>query len=192
LNRRGSSSSSTGGSTTTGSGTRPNYVAGGVYYGGGAKTPYTSGSRSPGGIVPGLLIGSSLGFLGTYWLLGAYSYPYTHQYYYHNDTTNKNETKPVDCLCRQDQECGCDDNGDDTYFSSLIGNGTYAGLNQSVITVANANGTDTIFINGTLPNGTTASGGTDSPNAAGNMQSVLRSVGWVPVATTLLALAYLA
>jgi hypothetical protein len=47
----------------------------------------------------------------------------------------------------------------------LIGDGTYNGLNKSVITVADINGTSTILINGTLPNGTTASGGSDSADA---------------------------
>jgi hypothetical protein len=135
-----------------------------------------------------------LGFWGSYWLLGAYSYPYTHPYYYHNATTNKNETKPVDCLCRTDQECGCDDNGDDAYFATIIGNGTYQGLDKSVVNVADVNGTSTIYINGTLPNGTTASGGTEDPDgvsAAGGMQSLLHTAGWLPIATTLLVLAYL-
>jgi hypothetical protein len=51
-------------------------------------------------------------------------------------------------------------------MSDLIGNGSYTALNQSVVTVADINGTSTILINGTLPNGTTAAGGTDSPNGA--------------------------
>ncbi|KAH8682452.1 hypothetical protein BX600DRAFT_44690 [Xylariales sp. PMI_506] len=188
---RGSSSSNTGGSTTTGSGPKPAYGSSGSYYGGGSTTPYRAGSTSPSGIVPGVLIGSSLGFWGgSYWALGAYSYPYAHPYVFHNVTTNQNETKPVECLCRQDQECGCDDNTDTTYLSSVIGNGSYAGLNQTLVTVAAINGTDTILINGTLPNGTTASGGTDSPNGVGGMQSILQAMGWWPIATTVLALAY--
>lgn len=75
-------------------------------------------------------------------------------------------------------------------MSSILGNGSYSGLNQSVVTVANVNGTDTIFINGTLANGTTASGGTEDPNAAGSMKSLLQAAGWWPLAATALALAY--
>ncbi|KAI4599605.1 hypothetical protein KJ359_001702 [Pestalotiopsis sp. 9143b] len=60
-------------------------------------------------------------------------------------------------------------------MSDIIGNGSYAGLNQAVITVANVNGTDTIFINGTLANGTTASGGTEDANAAGGRGSLLKA-----------------
>jgi hypothetical protein len=77
-------------------------------------------------------------------------------------------------------------------MNSILGNGSYAGLNQSVVTVANVNGTDTIFINGTLANGTTASGGTEDPSAAGGMRSLLQAAGWWPLAATALALAYVA
>lgn len=178
-----------GGATKTGSGPKPAYGAGGTSYGGGAKSPYAAGSKSPSGIVPGLLIGSALGFWGTYWLIGAYHYPYAHPYSYYNASSKANETKPVECLCRTDQECGCDDNSADSeYMTSIIGNGSYDGLNKTLVNVAN----DTIYINGTLPNGTTASGGTDDVNGSDSMQSLLRSMGWWPIATTALALAYLA
>lgn len=44
----------------------------------------------------------------------------------------------------------------------MVGNGSYDALNKSLVTVARVNGTDTLVINGVLPNGTTASGGSDS------------------------------
>lgn len=47
-------------------------------------------------------------------------------------------------------------------MNGIIGNGSYQGLNRTLANVADVNGTSTILINGTLPNGTTASGGTDS------------------------------
>lgn len=161
--RLGGSSSSTGGRTTTGSGVTPRT---GGFYGGGAAVPYRSGQRSASGISP-LLIGAGVGFgFGALWAHGAYNYPYTHPFIFHNATTNRNETKPVDCLCAADEECGCDDNSNTTYISSLIGDGSYAGLNQSLVTVADISGTSTIVINGTLPNGTTAAGGTVDANGA--------------------------
>lgn len=49
-------------------------------------------------------------------------------------------------------------------MDSLLGNGTSAPQNSSMVTVANVNGTQKAYINGTLPNGTTASGGTDPSN----------------------------
>ncbi|ORY54580.1 uncharacterized protein BCR38DRAFT_380958 [Pseudomassariella vexata] len=183
---RGQSLSNGGGSTTTGSGPKPQF---GSYYGGGARTPYRSGTRSPSGIVPAVLVGGALGFWGAYWLAGAYSYPYTHHYYWHNSTTNQNETKPINCVCEKTQECGCDDNGEQqTVITGLVGNGTYNALNQSLITAANVNGTDQLFINGTLPNGTTAAGGSEDPYSAGNL---LQPIGWVPVITTIFAMMYI-
>jgi len=64
----------------------------------------------------------------------------------------------------------------------LIGNGSYNGLNKSVITVADINGTSTILINGTLPNGTTASGGTDSADATDAGVALQFSGYWLMVA----------
>jgi hypothetical protein len=193
----GSSSNNKGGQTTTGSGPKPMYGGGGgQYYGGGAKQPYAAGGRSPSGIVPGLLAGAALGsvgFLGVAYLYGAYSYPFYHPYYYHNATTNKNETKPVNCLCDPYNPCACDDNGNQTYFNSVIGDGSYQNLNRSIVTVAKneTTGNDTIYINGQLPNGTTAAGGTESPNAAGSMMALAQAVGWWPAATMAFALAFL-
>jgi hypothetical protein len=139
--------------------------------------------------VPFAIGGAALGFWGAYWLAGAYSYPYGHRYYYHNSTTNQNETKPVQCVCARDQECGCDDNGDQQYFNSIIGNGSYEGLNKTLVTAANVNGTDQIFINGTLPPGTTVPGGDEDPynDAAG----MLRAAAWWPIVTTVLVIAYI-
>ncbi|KAI0837470.1 hypothetical protein F5Y06DRAFT_270504 [Hypoxylon sp. FL0890] len=192
---RGSSSSNTGGSTTTGSGVRPNY-GGGTYYGGGARTPYKSGSTSPSGIVPFVLGGAALGYLGfvgATWAYGAYVYPYTHHYWFYNSTNHKNETKPVTCLCDYYETCGCDDNGNQTYFNSVVGDGSYANLNRSLVTVADNDTTheSTIYIKGTLPNGTTSSGGTEDPNAAGSLLAMARIAGWWPVVTTAIAIIFL-
>ncbi|KAI1378632.1 hypothetical protein F4677DRAFT_373554 [Hypoxylon crocopeplum] len=189
---RGSSSSNAGGSTTTGSGVRPGY-GGGTYYSGGAKQPYKSGSPSPSGIAPFVVGGAALGalgFVGASWAYGAYLYPYSHHYWYHNTTNNRNETKPVTCLCDYYEVCGCDDNGNQTYFNSVIGNGSYEGLDKTIVTVADNDTTheSTIYLMGTLPNGTTASGGTEDPNAAGSFQALARAVGWWPVVTTVIAI----
>jgi len=81
-------------------------------------------------------------------------------------TTGENQTKPVNCLCAAFAECGCDDSGNTTFLDSLIGDGTYANLNLSVVNVVDVNGTSTIVLNGTLPNGTTTSGGTEDANGA--------------------------
>jgi hypothetical protein len=159
---------------------------GGRYYAGGATVPYAAGRSSPLGIAPILLGATALAVLPGLWLYGAYSYPYSHPYTFRNqsvvnstDSNGVNQTKPVECLCAQYAECGCDDNTNSTYMDELIGNGSYAALNQSLITVADVNGTSTLLVNGTLPNGTTASGGTDSASAAATFgRSLLEASGY--------------
>jgi hypothetical protein len=202
---KGSSTSSTGGSTKQGSGVQPSY-SGGRYYGGGATTPYRSGIASPLGIAPFLIAGGALALYPGIWAYGAYGYNYHNPYTFRNqsanatntnstsdskrsiltilverqDTTGVNETKPVTCLCAQYQECGCDDNGNTTFLDSLIGTGDYAALNKTLVNVADINGTSTIVLNGTLPNGTTTSGGTEDANGA---QRMLEASGyWVMIA----------
>ncbi|KAG4431105.1 hypothetical protein IFR05_013410 [Cadophora sp. M221] len=196
---RGSSGSNAGGSTKTGSGVTPRF---GGKYGGGASTPYTAGGRSPGGITPVFL---GVGLLSIYpglWLYGAYGYPYYNHYGFRNRTARRNntdtnttntptrdlpelvirqddggvnESKPVTCLCAQYAVCGCDDNGNYTFLDSIIGDGDYFKLNQSLVTVADVNGTRTILLNGTLPNGTTAAGGTKDA-ITGNTNAAVRTL----------------
>lgn len=136
---------------------RPSY-GGGRYYGGGATTAYRSGGRSPAaGILP-FFLASTLIF--PLWLYGAYAYNYNHPYTYHNRTnttdspSGSNETLPVTCLCDQYSACGCDDNNNSTYLDTILGDGTPASQNSSLVHVGDVNGTKTIVLNGTLPNGT--------------------------------------
>jgi hypothetical protein len=87
-------------------------------------------------------------------------------------------------LCAAYEECGCDDSGNTTFLDSLIEDGTYSALNQSMVTVADVNGTSTILLNGTLPNGTTIPGGTENANHAGaGMRDLVEASGyWVMIA----------
>ncbi|KAH8743881.1 hypothetical protein F5883DRAFT_662724, partial [Diaporthe sp. PMI_573] len=165
-----SSTSTTGGRTITGSGPAPQY-GGGRYYGGGTTVPYRSGSRSTGGIVPFVLVGglASYAFWPGVWLHPPYLYPYVHPWTYRNQSSNQNETRPVTCACEPDMVCGCDDNPNQTYIDSVIGNGSFKSLNRSLVAIGHVNGTETILLNGTLPNGTTASSGTESPNATAHL-----------------------
>lgn len=133
----------------------PSY-GGGAYYAGGASVPYSSGLRSPSGISPFLLGAGTAGLLyGGIWAYGAYAYPYARPYTFHNVTSNNNETLPVECLCQEYQTCSCDGNQDDAYLGDLVGNGSVAALDGNA-RVANVNGTNTLLVNGTLANGTTA------------------------------------
>jgi hypothetical protein len=62
--------------------------------------------------------------------------------------------------------CGCEENDDPKYLNDLVGNGSYAALNKTLVTVSDVNNTRTLIINGTLPNGTTAPGGVDDAGVA--------------------------
>ena len=164
-----SSSSNTGGRTASGSGP-PRSYAGGRYYGGGAAVPYRSGGRTPGGIAPYFLAGSALAFFPGVWLYGAYAYAYPHYYTYRNETTGDNETHPVRCYCGRYQECACEANNDTEYLNNIANN-------QTLSRVVDVNDTQTLVINGTLPNGTTASGGDDGA-ASGLQQKLAEMSGW--------------
>ncbi|KAF2839306.1 hypothetical protein M501DRAFT_992277 [Patellaria atrata CBS 101060] len=176
---RGSSSSSSstrgdsnaGGRTSTGSGPTPRF-GGGRFYGGGAVVPYSAGSRSPAGIVPFILLGGALLVFPGLWLYGAYIYDYPRQITYFNESANANETNAVQCWCSRFLVCSCDENDEDDYVQDLIGDGNWRNLDKSLITVTDVNGTRTVLINGTLPNGTTASGGEDGEGAAANFKPV--------------------
>ncbi|KAM0455368.1 hypothetical protein ACHAPV_000666 [Trichoderma viride] len=187
-----SPSSNIGGSTRGGSGPRPQY-GGGQFYGGGARTPYQAGARSPvGGILPFVLLGGAAGlaFWPGLWLYGAYLYPYHQPYRFHNESSNRNETLNVICGCGTYDVCGCDDNNNTDYFVSLVGNGSYDALNKSVVNVAIVNGTNSLLINGSLPNGTTA----DDPNAssANSIRTMAQMIGFWPAVAAVLVAVFLA
>ena len=178
---RGSSdtspSSNTGGRTSAGSGTSPSR---GGYYPGGATAPYAAGAASPRGLgAARFLPVAALAFFPGIWLYGAYAYPYGHPWTYRNDTSGMNETRPVECLCAQYAECGCEDNSNATYVNSVVGDGSTAAARANGYTVADVNGTSTLLINGTLDNGTTASGAT---SGASSMTGKGAAVGWALIA----------
>ena len=91
-------------------------------------------------------------------------------------------------MCDPEVECGCDDDGNSTttVLKEMIGTGSYAQLNKSEVDVAN----DTIFVNGTLPLGTTAAGGEDSAGAG--MRFLLQNAGWWPAVATVCAMVFIA
>ncbi|KAF3806680.1 hypothetical protein GCG54_00000046 [Colletotrichum gloeosporioides] len=188
---RGGSRDSSGGSTKTGSGPAPAY---GGSYGGGAKVPYAAGaSRGPGSIAPFLLIGGGLAFWPGLWLAGAHMYPYSHPYRFYNQSARENQTKPIMCGCADHQPCACDENNSTEYMNALLGNGSYQGLNQSVVTKGIYNNTDTILINGTLPNGTTASGGSDDVGTtSAAFRAVSEALGFWPMLAVVLVTVFAA
>lgn len=170
-----SSGGTSGGRTVTGSGPTPAY-GGGRFYGGGASVPYRSGDKSPSGLVPVALV-AGIGVGATFWIAGSYMYHYPNPYRFYNQSSRQNETKPIDCGCLPDLVCGCDENNDPQYLSDIVGNGT--NLNATLVSVATVEGVQRIIINGTLPEGTTAAGGSD--NAGAGMRVLLQSAGFWPV-----------
>lgn len=124
-------------------------------------------------MTPFLLPVAALAFFPGIWLYGAYAYPYSHAYHYHNNTSNKNDTLPVVCLCEEHLECGCDDNNNSTYYESLF-NGTEP-KNTTNARVVNVNGTEKIYINGTLANGTTAA---DTSGAPAPVMTLMHASGY--------------
>ncbi|KAJ5096271.1 hypothetical protein NUU61_005627 [Penicillium alfredii] len=182
---RTSSSSNSGGTSSRGSSVQPAY-GGGRYYAGGASAPYAAGRRSPLGVTPFLLPAAALAFFPGIWLYGAYAYPYSHGYHFRNDTSHKNESVPITCVCQEYSECGCDNNNNQTYYESLF-NGT-APRNTSNIHVVTENGTNKIYINGTLPNGTTVADSDASVSGAAPLVTLLHASGyWVTVALVVMA-----
>lgn len=88
-------------------------------------------------------------------------------------------------MCQEYSPCGCDENDDSSYLNSIVGNGSYPALNKSLVTVSDVNGTRNLVLNGTLPNGTTAPGGTDDDSAAISLQ-VGKYAGYWVMATIVL------
>lgn len=160
-----SSSGSRGGSSSASRGVGPQprtYASGGAYYGGGAAQPYRAGSRSPSGVSPFLVPAAGVGFLGAGALAyGAYYYyPYHGYWTYHNNSANENQTRPVDCYCGRYAQCACEQRNETDYVNAVANN-------NSIARVADVNGTETLLVNGTLPNGTQPAESKAVPLSAG-------------------------
>ncbi|CRK24144.1 hypothetical protein BN1723_013177 [Verticillium longisporum] len=181
---------SQGGRTVGGSGPQPRF-GGGRYYGGGAVAPYRAGNRSPVGfIAPFVLVGAAALYFwpGSWYGHRVQHYEFNNTHTFFNESANENQTKPVICGCIEELPCGCDepqDRGDrDAFLNELIGNGSYAALNKSVIDVGERDGRSTILLNGTLPNDTTLA---DANAESAAMHALVHNVGWWPMAGAALA-----
>lgn len=164
--------------------------AGGRYYGGGAAVPFTAGRASPRGLAPALLpvAAVALIFPGL-WLYGAYAYGYPYGYRFYNQTAAQNETLPVQCLCQEYSVCACDQNDDPEYLNELVGNGSLSAL-ASTARLSAVNGTRTLVLNGTLPNGTTVADPSveEDSAASSSANSLLQHTGWT---TTIAVVLYM-
>ncbi|EAS28982.3 uncharacterized protein CIMG_07728 [Coccidioides immitis RS] len=167
----GSRPSSNAGGTSPGGSGSPRSYGGGNNYAGGAEVPYTAGRRSPTGLLPFFLPVALLAFFPGLWLFGAYAYQSNHDFNWRNRTSGMDENIPIICLCQQYSVCGCDDNNNSTYIQSILNDTDQNGLprNSSIVKTVEVNGTTRIYINGTLPNGTTAPSGESTNMAPGLM-----------------------
>lgn len=137
-------------------------------------------------MTPFLLPLGALAFFPGTWHYGIWAYPYGHPYFWHNQTSKHNESLPVVCVCQEFSECGCDQNHNRTYFNDLFDG--QIPKNTSHVRVAEVNGTEKIFINGTLPNGTTRA----NPNATGSGATIAQTSGyWVMAAVVVGAVWFL-
>ncbi|KAI5289892.1 hypothetical protein KEM54_002959 [Ascosphaera aggregata] len=133
----------------------PRSYGGGRYYGGGATAPYVAGRLSPLGLAPFMLLPlAALAFFPGPWLHGGYLY-HGAPYHVHNDTDGNDDGRdvPVTCICQQESHCGCEKNDNETYIDSIVKEKRPDGLpkNSSIIRVVTVNGTEGIYINGTIP-----------------------------------------
>ncbi|EGU73615.1 hypothetical protein IWW34DRAFT_796722 [Fusarium oxysporum f. sp. albedinis] len=123
------------------------------------------------------------------WLYGAYIYPFTDTCFYRNETIDEDEERSVVCGCSWYENCACDDPDSAPYFKEPIGSGSYEALNKSIVDVAEFNGTKTILINGTLPNGTALAGDKDKNSAPA--RCVVGTFGYWPTVAVILGAAFI-
>ncbi|KAI9651909.1 MAG: hypothetical protein M1831_007489 [Alyxoria varia] len=182
-------SSSGGGSSSSGSrGIGSSRRTWGGGYAGGAAAPFAAGRRTPrGSIAPFLIGGAALGAIGFAAVAvgggelrrhGAYQYYYgDDEVDYRNQTSDREESARIRCICVRYQQCGCDDLDDEDdrteQIESLIGDGSPQEMSRNGVTRVN-NGT--LFIDGTLPNGTEADTDDSDTSAGPAMKASL--YGW--------------
>lgn len=126
---------------------------------------------------------AGLGLAGGALAYGAYAYPYRHDYNYTDSHSHKEESLPVVCVCEQYMECGCDDNNNSAFYESLF-NGTEP-KNGTNVRVVDVNGTQKIYVNGSLPNGTTV-----AENAAPATVQMAQTSGYLAMAAIALSAVY--
>ncbi|KAK0391686.1 hypothetical protein NLU13_1185 [Sarocladium strictum] len=193
--------SNQGGTSRAGSGPQPAF-GGGRFYGGGARRPYAAGAAGAAGLAAFALFPiAALAFWPGTWYGPAYGYRYGAQnrdddmYEYYNITTDKKELRQILCACQEDSVCSCEPN--DEVMKDLVGNGSYAALNKTIINVGRENGTNYFLLNGTLPPGTTlrdpdADEQSDQGGAAGSMRNVLEALGFWPAVATVACVVFMA
>lgn len=139
--------------------------------------PYVAG-QNVNGMRPYVAPAAALAFFPGLLLLGAYLYHYPN-YNYTDRETHKNRTIPVICFCQEYNDCSCDNNS--TAYQKGFDHGQPT--NGSDVQVATVNGTRSIFVNGTVPNVTSAASDASPLNPGQSM--VLNSGYWAMVAVVI-------
>lgn len=82
------------------------------------------------------------------------------------------------CLCDQYSACGCDD-ADNSTLDSVVGDASLATKDNPLYRIGNVNGTKTLILNGTLPNGTDDSeSSSPTPSSGAARQQVMEIAGF--------------
>lgn len=116
-----------------------------------------------------------------------HAYPYSYPHRYRKDS---NDTIPVLCLCQEDSVCGCDENNSTDFTEALYQNATGEGDDKyRIAKITDVNGTRTLVVNGTLADGTTAPGGTDSMGGWSRTSVGNKWVGWWPMVVLVVVIA---
>ena len=125
-------------------------------YGGGSRYPYVAGHSTPSGLMP-FYVSASASWMPYDWgPNGEYCYPLNHTGPALPNNPAGNTTDPILCICLANDVCGCD-NKNGTYTIPL--SAKYALIN----------GTETVVVNGTLADGTTAPSEATSAQSSANI-----------------------
>lgn len=162
---------------------------------------YRSGQNSPSGIRPFRVptaAGAAAIFPGT-WGAGVYVYSYNLDEDDLEETgldgsflDDLDDPVPVRCLCEEFLECSCEEENDEDYLQFLIDDSDVEDLDEEIVAFNTVNGTMTLVINGTQPNGTESLGDSsdesddnlfdDDDLSAGIKQAAVQLSGWSFVA----------
>lgn len=81
------------------------------------------------------------------------------------------------CLCDKYSACGCDET-DNSTLDSVVGDGSLATKDNPLYRIGNVNGTKTLILNGTLPNGTDSEESSPTPSSSAVRRQVAEMAGF--------------
>lgn len=175
-NHRGGSGAAGSGSTRGSSRGSPRSGS----YAGGAR-PFPPGQATGSGLRPSFVPATALAVFPGVLLLGAYVYAYDQHHHWVDQETHRNRSLPVECFCQQYMDCSCDDKSKD--YAKGFDNGRP--VNSSTVQDLTINGTEKIYVNGTVPNDTSSHGTSGASTLAPGQSMALNSGYWAMVAVVI-------